>query len=721
MYATDKWWDGTSWELIPNISSIPQSLQNKKYFISSGGDNDVMIPTYDQNTHRLNVGTSHTVQNTPQSIEWIYGFKPIVNKTDGWILAQDHLLFMNGNDVTASYRLEGPEMSRWGYNADSWNATYQNLYTYDGTDYIPNTDPVYSSRTNYYINAIDEHTIRYAVGNKLLVGSHPTMYGMQYPATLRLFTITDSSTAPTYIDIPVDTNTTDRRYPAMYSGTQEGYYVIQDQQTHCANIISLEDGTVVKLENVMYCFALEYSKYCIYMDYNSSPIMFHVYDMTTNTIKTDFVLPSEYSNIVYICGWRDLVYIKSKSGTSSYVNVVNIDDGSVNVSPVTFSNEFTTAANNSTTPANNAWRMNMIAGQSYTRDIMILFSLKQADYVPTVIKYDDPDVSFALFKNGTLEERPIDTAFERNTYEGRCGGIDSYLVHDIQSNTQSKLLFVNTWGIEVNKTPANQYALYDKKDFYGGVSDIGDAVVKSSPMNACQYHNNNYDDATCCHGGLVYWNNGIIQFDKTGAAIWRPLEWFIASRITGTTYTIQAYNNPKKIGHKAYNIFRTNRGTIQHTDVTRSSGDIQMVFVQGSVGYSSGNEQGISWFKILKGIVEGPFETKISVPNGTTIRIEVVPVPGFEFLIGTFRWYVQDLTINHDINGDYAQYGTGPNWTSALATADDENQTNGTSITLDRDVNLCGICIGTTSSELQVLSAAMIKSIKITTDPHLST
>jgi len=723
MYATDKWWDVSSWELIANRNAIPQSLQNKKYFISSGGDNDTLIPTYDQAVHRLNVGTEHTVLNTPAAPYWVQGFRPIINKDDGWILVQDHILFMNGNDVAASYRLHGPEMVPWMYYSTRWEYAYQNLYVYDGTDYVLNTSPTYNSRTTYYIDGLDEYTIRYNVGNKLLVGSHVGTYNTGYPTKLRLYTIIDASTPPTYIDITVDTNTTNRQYFSMYSGSQSGYYVIQDQQTHCANIISLADGSVVKLENVMYCFAVEYSNYCVYMDYNSSPIMFHVYDMTTNTIRSDIILPSEYANIVYMCGWRDYVYIKSTSGTSSYVNIINVEDGSINLSSVVIPNVFPSLTYNSGSAVANAWRLNMLVGQMYTEECMIISQPWQGSNSPIVIKYSDPETTFDLFKNGYLNERPIDAYFERNNYNGKSGSLVSYIVHDEQSISQSKLLLVNALGTQVGYQSATskEYWIYDSSEFYPSVLDIGLAIDSGSPTNLCRFHGMKTTDATYSHGALVYWNNGIIRIDKNGDGVWRPLQWFIASQVTGTTNTIQAYNNPKKIGHKSINIFKTNRGIIQHTQAPRSTGDIQMVFKHDDCFYNNYGPlpSGANFYKVLKGEVIGPYGEIISVPNGTTIRVEVVPADGFEFLVGAFKWYLQDFTLSYNTDGDISNSSIA--WTSSTATADDKDQQNGTAITLTRDIAVLGIGIGITVNTPQVLTATMIKSIKITTDPHLST
>lgn len=724
MYATDKWWDFSSWSLIQNIANIPSALQNKKYYISSGGDNETLYPTYDQQVHELNVGTAHTVLNAPAPDIWSYGFKPIINKTSGWILVQQHILFMSGNDVTASFKLTGPEYTQWGYTSAEWSRSYQNLYVYSSDEYVPNTSSSYNSRTTYYTNAIDEYTIRYNVGDKLLVGSHVGDCSACYPTAVRLYTIIDSSTAPTYIDIQIDTNATTTRDKAMYSGSQSGYYVIQNHTSHCANIISMTDGTVVKLENVDYCYAVEFSNYCVYMETGSSPITFKIYDMTTNTIKDSFELPSEYSDITFICGWGDYMYIKSHVGTSDYVHIVNVEAGSISLDPtMAIPNTFVTDGSSSSGGRTNAWRINMLATQLYTEELMVLINpgIKNlpGETVPVAVKYDQPNVVFDLFKNGSLSERPIDTGYEVNTYSGKTGSLTASLVHDIQSVSQSKLLLVDICGVSATSGNGNMYQLNALSAYYPVALDIGPAVDSSSQIVLPKSRYLNYADSTYCHGTLAYWNNGFIQFDKEGAGVWRPMHWFIQCQVTGTTTTIQAYNNPKKIGHHSYELLRTNRGIIQHSEPVRSTGDINMVFKHDNVVYPNSDNNGYTYMRTIKGEVLGPYQQQVSVPSGTTIRIEVVPKSEFSFLVGTFKWYIQDMAINYNANGDYSSSGI--DWTSSVANADDSGQQNGTAITLDRNIDIIGINIATSYSTMKTLEPAMIESIKITCDPHLST
>ena len=731
MYATDKYWDRSSWELISNIGNIPTALQKKKYYISVGGSNSDMGITYDQQTHSLNVGSEYAVQNAPTDFikSGPYGFRSLVDLTNGWILAQEHLMFMNGNDVQYSYRLTGPEFYPIFTSGNNWAANNDKYYLYQNDQYVLNTDPTYNSRNTYYTNEIDPYTIRYGFGDKILVGTIMTEPRKTYPTAVRLYTITSPSTAPTYQDIQIDTNTTDRSYPGIYSASENGFFVIQDQNTHCANIINVEDGTLVKLEDVELCFAINYTDYCVYKVSGSTPTTFNVYDMSTNTVHASFTIPDAYANITYIMGWNGYFYIKSVSGTSDYVHMYNIHDGSLTLldsASFTIPNTLITDRTTSTNTGESAYyRINQVFGLMFSPDVMVINQPRQSyngssdNFNPIrYIKSDSPEITHQTFKHGTYSERPIESRFESNVYDGSGGEgrLTTTLVHAVQSVSQSKLLLVDTLGIYYSSSSTSPWAVYNTNNCWASVVDFGIAVDTEEQQNAC-YKHYTVSNSTDWHGGLIYWNNGIIRMTDTEMT-WRPLDWFLPHKVTGTTYTIQAYNNPKKLGGKEFTFFKTNRGaTYQHAEPPRSTGDIQMVFKHETLGYNNGSEQGFIFMKRLQGEVYGPDACDVAVPSGTTIRIEVEPVEGFEFLVGTFKWYLKGLTLTETDSS----YSFTTNWTSSVATADDKDQTNGTSITTTANANILGVIVATSSSTIPWLMPTMIKGIKITTDPHIST
>ena len=718
MYATDKYWDRSSWELISNVSAIPASLQNKKYYISTGGTNSHLKPTYNQTYHRLNVGTTHTVLNVPTDFikKGSYCIRPIFDQTNGWILGSEHLMFMNGNDVQYSYKLSGPEYmainNSYNYSAPAgWEDNYDKYYLYQNSEYVLNTNPTYNRNNVYYTTRIDP-IARYGFGNKILVATIPSDGSKIYPEKVRLYTITSSSVAPTYEDITIDTDTTNRAYPGMYSVSSNGYFVIQDTQSHCANILDISTGTITKLTNVDLCYAIEYTNYCIYRVTGSSPITFNVYDMSTNTVYASFVLDDAYSNITYICGWNNRFYIKSTSGSASYYNMYNISDGSLTniTAGFTIPNYFLTSSD-SGLHETNGFLVNQLGMQMFDQDMIVIppiYSqyINRADsYAYYAIRSSSPLTTFELFKHGPLNERPIDNYYEQNTYSVTYGQhVVPSLTRAIQSVGQSKLLLIDSDCVRYS----GSLVMQSMTDYNAIVTDIGPIVDSGSPGNMAPSHFTT-SDTTSWHGGLVYWNNGIIRITDDGMT-WYPLEFFIQMKMTGTTYTIQSYNNPKKINSKSFTLFKTNRGpNLQHSDPIRSTGDLNMVFQHDAFGYYYSYRHGYSWAKILVGSVFGPYQVQQAVLAGTTFRIEVEPETGFEFLDGTFKWWLVSVRLD---------YPSSPYWYTNLANADTKGNTDGGSITTSYDTECIGVLITSSSADTTVLTPTMIKGIKITMNPQ---
>lgn len=727
MYATDKYWDKSAWTLIQDLSNIPVAQQTKKYYISNGGSNGYMIPTYDQTVHSLNVGTSYTVQNTPSDFmkKTVPTFKPIVDYTNGWILGQEHLMFMDGKDIEYAYRLTGPEYFQIYYDAERWAANWDKYYIKSGNNYVLNESSTYNSSTTYYSNRIDRYTIRYGFGNKILVASDIANPAYTYPTKVRLYTISSRSTTPTYTDIDIDTDTTDISRPGMYSASSNGFFVIQDRQTHCANIITISDATVEKLENIDMCFALEYTDYCVYRDLNEVNTVFVVYNMRTKAVVNTFSLDAAYASVTYIFGWHEFVYIKSVgSGSTTYCNMYNILTGELTLTtiPVT-NNQFNTAYNSSETSfrtESESFRLNQFECQLYSEDVMVIIPTN-INTVNTAskwyIKYNDPTNAYDLFKHGVITERQIESWYEQNNYRTLYeGSLATTLVHAVQSPQQSKLLLVDTYS---SRPSSWQYLVNNETSFFACVSDIGPIVDTNVSGNMCPSHGT-VSDNSYYHGGLAYWAGGIIRFMDSGAT-WYPLEWFIHSKVTGDTYTIQSVNNPKKIGKCSFVQFKTNRGPNLHsnTPVIRSTGDIEYVFKHDDRGYNAETKyRGYHFMKRLNAEVIGYYQNRQSVPANTVIRVEVVPADGFEFLVGTFRWWTSDIGITEtDTNVSVSIVGVSPE-----TIADDKDQLNGGSVTLTSTVPIFGLTITSNSAELgDVLEPSMIKSIKITTDPHIST
>jgi hypothetical protein len=147
------------------------------------------------------------------------------------------------------------------------------------------------------------------------------------------------------------------------------------------------------------------------------------------------------------------------------------------------------------------------------------------------------------------------------------------------------------------------------------VADIGYIAdhANTGPREAVPDHFVEYNDI---YWGSVYWNDGIIIFGADGqSATWYSIELFIPHQLTGTTKTIQCWNNPVALHDKSLSIQRSNRLSFTENNVTHDiDGSVAPVqptglstlssnfgnFIWGSICYST-NTNTKGWVYNIEG------------------------------------------------------------------------------------------------------------------------
>lgn len=675
VYATDKYWDSSTYVKITDLSNVPQALQRKKYYILDNPSQ--LIPTYDYDAgepHELNVGTKSTVTGAPAAADYtsltndkMFAYRMIAKETsndgDGWILGKEHLMFMSGKTVTSFYKLEA-EIS-------------------DGT-----------------LTTIDPMCIRYSFGTKIAVAARVTSTANNFPYSIRIYDVSTPDTQPTYTDVVIDvdtaTQTASRNSPVGASYSSNGYVVIQHNGTYVANIIDVNAGTKVKILNTKNAMALDFSNHCIYQEpelVGNSVVRFHVYDMSTDTEEATFDLNGIYSDIRYICGWRNHFYIKSYYNNNYVVHMYDVLTGSLNqIENLSIQGEFNTA-NPGTV------RRTIYDIQLHHYDFMITSvsgTETDASLNPTVIKYDNPTESFGLWKSGGIAERSIEELYEYNSYQGRRFSIAT----DINvSYDETKLLLINY------RAPTFYYVTTEWGSYQRKLcADIGPGIDGAKPVSAC-YKHAPLQDSTY-YGGAVYWYGGIISVDGvTGETIWTPLEWFINSKVTGTTRTIQAYNNPKKIrGTKYFEWSITNRVPEDNPTYTTPSKMSGFYWSKHSIVIkaSSPDSDWIYYGKRFDTLITGPRAVEKTITSGSAVTVEVTPTSGYSALDGTFEWNFFGVKASDKRLYDF---------TSGWKTCGSSN-----SYTLPNNAEIAYIAVRTNSSDVATLSINMIDDIIVKVD-----
>ncbi len=618
-YATDKYWDISTWTRILDGRTIPADLQHKRYYITSA-NRGALLPQYEQNVHRLNVGTSKNYTNVPVNNAHQVGFKPVVSYTNHWILGQEDLIYMDdvNNDILQTFKLKGPGNS----------------------------------------DRIDPFTIRYGFDDKLVVTSWPfttgtgsnTSYQQQgSPTAVRIYHgLDDPSTFdPTtdYTDLNLDLgNNAGTRYNNIsYSYTSNGYVVIGYEGTHICAIIDVANETVINISNTSTPVAIYETNYCVYWDYSQAPLLqFVVYDMSTNTEHARFSIPSEYTTERYIFGLRDKILIKV-NGTINGVSTTtvfcyNISSDVLTPTDLSIPINFAGSIGNtwlSSSYCSTAWFMNRLQTQLFHHDCVIFsdntWTNTTASYKRQYVFNYDTNIIRGIYcaENVVGTQISYETYHVKNYYDITNYGMGpaSYLT---ESPDHKHLLLVNVNSTNCSMT--NYGCLARTVYFRPIVSDIGYMLDQYAQpgitsdidrLNQAPYHFDEIQDTY--PGAIVYWNNGIVHFNDAGTlATWKPLEWFLPFKCTGKTKTITAYNNPKNIKGGSFYKFATNRLLDDVTQIPNFQRDDMICFS----GYIWTSQQWVAgWTTDKKNTIETdmryPNKIKVSYTNGQTITVTI--------------------------------------------------------------------------------------------------
>lgn len=547
-YATDKYWDYNDWHNNPiqDPSNVPQSLSQKRYYIKTSGYTGSLVPTYAQDCHSLNVGTTHVVADMPSAsgLNNDYSYRAITSQAKSWILIQDHLLFMNSsNDVDSSVQLNGDANS----------------------------------------SRIDPHTVRYGFDQYVVVAPR----GTYIPTNIRIYDVDDISNP---VDISLGFTNVDK--VGHYSsstivdelGTITGaFVVVHNEYDKVAYVINVLTQKSTKLEDVSMCTAIEGTSYCIYKVPNSSPQQFVVCDMSNdNTTLQTFTLPNAtFTNLQLIIGFGDYVYIQdySNSVTSTFFYTIsaNVVEQLSDFTLGGFGEPLSTLTVYNNTGADNL-RPDLYKIPYVVHKDCIIWRSYNPDYdgyQGRYIKYTEPKKTHDLYKYSIqYYDRQLDVGdYAINNYGNTRFGADANIV---QTSDGKHLLLIYPWSnflrgddrIAQCKMESNAY----QQRF--PITDLGYVLDHSGEeYNQCYEHSPEWNPSTegnnnINYNGMAYWNNGIIVFARTKDdgtrldTIWSPLDLYLPHRVTGSTYTIQFYNNPKTLNGKQISLYLSNRNNI---------------------------------------------------------------------------------------------------------------------------------------------------------------
>ena len=567
VYLADKYWDTSTWTRILS-GTIPAELQSKKYYITN---NSYYVPypvTRQQNVHSITPSHArYKIASTPEFPQNTNNYwmrvKPIASDTYKFILSYKHLMFIDNGVCDASFELVG--------DSDNWD--------------------------------IDAYQFRYLFGSNLLVAPQSNRhlnYNISHggiPYNVRVYDVSNYGVQPTYTDLPIPTDVCDQLKKGYYSKSENGYIGMWESGNNKAALIdmnqfAIDPTTCVKqFDDVLYFHVQEFTNYAIYFIAGSSPARLVVYDLSTDSVLQTCDYNGEYGNQIWgIIGASDYVYIRVYSTTDSewrtllYRISTNSYEWMLN-NDLYFRQKYNEAAYDD---SNDKLRHDVTAlSIVYHRDGFVLTRdtgyNNSSDGYPggtnTEIQYvtfDTPKTVRKLFYSSRTYVPG------RNTSPGNTssyGGPESWYFEN-ENGT-----FVS--GAQIVETPAHQLLLVGVfgryHEYYNYMTscyrriccaDLGYAFANKYTLNQCYNHFHKYgsklqpgDTSYNRSGGACYFDNGIVYIDDGGDCYWNPLEYMLPHVITGTTRTINFYNNPRKmyLNNFRINATMTNRGNLTET------------------------------------------------------------------------------------------------------------------------------------------------------------
>ncbi|NMA75565.1 MAG: hypothetical protein GX963_15750 [Bacteroidales bacterium] len=282
IYATDKYWDTSTYEIIPDVTNIPVGLRNKKYYITEA-NNVALTPT----TTRHEViphKEAYVIDGFTDNYDFERYGMGFSSEQYNWVIRGNSLLFITDSSAV---RCALP----WGRSS-----SVPLFYT---------TGDIFIYWYNSKFNIVD--------------------------ATIPSTTLQTIDLVLNFDGVAVGT--------PMFTFTDygPGYVVCQHLTTNKTVIIDLHGDTENNrptqylLENTKHCNAILCTKYCVYQRSDITDVhTFEIYDMETQTVVSTFNIPSIDGDITTVVlgvrAWSKFIYVRLSVGTNYVTYLHRMDD-----------------------------------------------------------------------------------------------------------------------------------------------------------------------------------------------------------------------------------------------------------------------------------------------------------------------------------------------------------------------------------------------------------
>ena len=531
--ATDAYWDPSTYEAgrIADLTNIPVELQTKRYYVITSGNVQKLSPTYTgwNNRHKIVLPSSRQAFEFPRELQSpnfyncdndtssgvsYVGCKPIINQTNGFFVTPDKIIYLDSDNDTSN-AVSYP-ISIQGYS--NRLSRLRRYLTEDGDKLL-----IFNGYYGYWNNS-------WRTESRTTAKNHFVIY-----------TITDKNTAPTAVEYDLtfqNTSSMENDTYHKYTWTRKGFLVAQKQIGGDEAVVvdvygdqaSNYEPTQHSILNAKHCFALDLTENCVYYDpveSDGTAFLFKIYDMKNRTVIDTFTInDSTAYTIEGIYGWREFIYVQVIANSVRSTYLYNSDTHMLQK----LNSDFWFSIFSSTDM--NQW------GHYVAIDDCLIWCRGKGYYGKLiVIRADDP-ANYHYLYNSTFV---ADSCHIYTYYPciGTCNNGKQLILTYITNNRYTAVvdlgLFLDQGEIRHATCADDSNLGYDR---------------------CCVSYHYNDTNSVSLDGSVFPFNDGIISlsanaydsshWSKYGRMWWQPIECKLPLHMKGTTYTVNAYNNPIK-------------------------------------------------------------------------------------------------------------------------------------------------------------------------------
>lgn len=507
VYATDEYWDTSTWEVIKKpYNSVETNLQHKRYILFI--TDNYYAPYVPYITYDIPTQNPHRLVDTKIYFDLVSDYIP--NSA------------FDVSNVIYKGRAVGLSSDEYNWFTTQRSIVYPELQKVYTMNEAPNDIDVKGNIgidcTRFQTESGDRIVLLYASD---VAGCEPYNFN-----NLRIYDPTNPDVEPTYTDIIQGfgtdwTCTADECLNSIVSWSEKGYLCVQHPTTNKCGIVDIYSNTIQVIDS-KWCFVMNGTSHCFYLDTSSNNGTFNIYDIATSSIIGSFSIPYTTSiTITGVGGWNDHMYVNATVDGTASTYVYDLSTNTLK--SITYNSIFNTYGIYKYTHTNGAISY-YTSRSDVSNNIVYILGTSQGSANHSYILDSDPFTIKPFVKNSNLSIYPV------SLYKYIQGKMLRY-------TSEGNLLYLIR-----SSTSTTTNGCYCQIFDMGHIIDNG-GLDKYPDDRKCGSIAYDYS-GKMWQGCPVIYKDGLLDsaYSSTTYIRWRSSKWFTPFKITGTTRTITAYN-----------------------------------------------------------------------------------------------------------------------------------------------------------------------------------